>query len=73
MEIVPFICLFFGGLLGLAATVFWVWMLVDCLTNEPSEGNDKLIWALVIILTGWIGALIYLFVRRPTRIEEYGR
>jgi len=56
-------------LLGLAATAFWVWMLIDCATNEPSEGNDKVVWILVIALTGLIGALIYYFVRRPKRLQ----
>ena len=52
---------------GICALAFWVWMLVDCLKNEKPEGNDKIIWTLVIILTNWIGALIYFFVRRPER------
>ena len=56
----------------LGGTVLWIWMLTDCIQHERSEGNDKLIWVLVIVLTGWIGALIYLFVRRPRRIELYG-
>ncbi len=66
------LCFLPFAMIGLAATAFWVWMLVDCLMKEPSEGNDKLIWALVIVLTHWIGALIYYFVRRPQRIEQYG-
>ena len=49
------------------ALAFWIWMLVDCLKHEPPEGNDKMIWVLVIVLTNWIGALIYFFVRRPER------
>jgi hypothetical protein len=57
---------------GVAATIFWIWMLVDCATKEPAEGNDKLTWVLIIVLTHWIGALIYLLVRRPKRIEEFG-
>jgi len=52
---------------------FWIWMLVDCLKNEPAEGNDRITWVLVIALAGWIGALIYLFARRPTRIRQLGR
>lgn len=56
--------------LVIGATILWVWALVDCLTNESSEGNDKLVWALVIVLTNWIGALIYFFVRRPQRENE---
>ena len=60
--------LFFGMMVfGLIAMAFWIWMLIDCLKHESSEGNDKLIWVLVIVLTNWIGALIYFFVRRPER------
>jgi len=58
---------------ALLAMVFWIWMLVDCATKEPSQGNDKIVWILVIILTAWIGALIYFLIRRPERIRENGR
>jgi hypothetical protein len=54
-------------------TIFWIWMLVDCATKEPSTGNDKIVWVLVIVFTHWIGAAIYYFVRRPQRIAETGR
>lgn len=47
----------------------WIWMMVDCLTNEPATGNDRLVWILVIVLGGWIGALVYLLVRRPRRLK----
>ena len=74
MEIFPigFLVVACGFVLTAAAFVFWVWVLIECLTKEPSEGNDKLIWALVIILTHWIGALIYYLVRRPERIRQIG-
>ena len=39
-------------LVGLVGFVLWIWMLVDCASHEPSEGNDKLIWVLIIVLTG---------------------
>ena len=58
--------------IGLGGTILWVWMLVDCATKEPSEGNDKIVWILVIVLTHFIGALIYLLARRPQRIQMYG-
>lgn len=58
--------------LGIGGTVFWVWMIIDCATKEPSGGNDKLIWILVIVFTHWIGALIYLLARRPKRIKQFG-
>jgi cytochrome c oxidase assembly factor CtaG len=74
------ICLFgiecfllaFIALLGLLGFLFWVWMLVDCATNEPSEGNNKVVWILVIVLLHFLGALIYFIFRRPQRIQEQG-
>lgn len=50
--------------------LFWLWMLIDCLTHEPKYGDERLIWVLVIIFTQIIGALIYFFVRRPRRWAE---
>jgi hypothetical protein len=48
-------------------------MLIDCLKHEKSEGNDKLIWVLVIIFGHWLGALVYFFVRRAERLKSSGR
>ena len=60
-------------LIALGLFAFWVWMLVECATKEPGQGNDKVVWIIVIALTNWIGAAIYFFVRRPQRIRECGR
>lgn len=57
-------CLFVG--IGILATAFWVWMLVDALMNEPTT-NEKILWVLVIVFTHVLGALIYFFVRRQGR------
>ena len=54
--------------LGLLGTAFWVWMLLDCAINEPTDGNDKLIWVLIILFAQVIGATLYLLVRRPQRL-----
>ena len=56
--------------LGVLGTIFWVWMLVDCATKEPDEGNSKVVWTLIIVFTHLIGAALYFFVRRPQRREE---
>ena len=67
-KIFPFF--FIGGRgIVILATIFWLWVLVDCLTKEPSTGNDKVAWTLFILLVPFIGALIYYFVRRPERIK----
>lgn len=59
-------------LLALTGTVFWIWMIVECATREPSQGNDKIVWIVIIVFAHWIGALIYFFVRRPQRIARFG-
>ena len=53
-------------IIGLALTVFWIWMLVDCLTSAMPT-NEKILWAVVIVLTHALGALIYFFVKRGNR------
>lgn len=72
LLIIPIVLLLIGGI-GVAGTVLWIWMLIDCATNEPAEGTDKLVWILVILFTHLLGALIYLLVRRPERRRVYGR
>jgi hypothetical protein len=57
----------------LLPSVFWIWSIIDCATKEPSEGNDKIIWILVIVLLNWLGSLIYCIARRPKRIQQVGK
>lgn len=71
MEISSFALLF--PIVVLVLLAFWIWMLVDCATKEPSQGNEKLVWILIILLANWIGAAVYFFVRRPRRKREVGR
>ena len=44
--------------LVLGATIFWIYMIVECATKESSSGNEKLIWILIIIFTHLLGALL---------------
>jgi ABC-type multidrug transport system fused ATPase/permease subunit len=55
--------------LFLLASLFWLWMLVDCAVNESGDGNDKLVWIIIIVFTHFIGAVVYFFFRRPQRFE----
>ena len=57
----------FGGLIGLACFALWIWMLIDCLTNNGIQSSEKVAWVLVIIFLPFLGSLIYLFVGRPKR------
>jgi hypothetical protein len=50
-------------LLALAATIFWIWMLIDCI-SQPMESTEKLIWVLVIIFLHLLGAVLYFVIKR---------
>ncbi len=56
-------------LIGLVAFGLWVWGLVDALAKPDavwqSAGQNKILWVVVIVLAGVIGAVIYLVVARP--------
>ena len=53
---------------GILASVFWIWMLIDCATNKSLDGALKIVWILVILFTHLIGALIYFFVGRSQSV-----
>jgi hypothetical protein len=67
----PLLSVLFGlvgifWLIGLAASIFWIWMLIDALIYEPTTG-EKLLWFLVIFFLHFIGALIYFVLRKSQR------
>ena len=73
MDAIPaFACFGIIVFLALAAQVFWLWMFIECLVKEPSGGNEKLLWALIIFFGNLLGALLYFVIRRNERIEQYG-
>ena len=57
-------------LVVLALVALWVWALVDAI-RVPDDAHyragTKLIWVLVIALTGFVGAAVFLAVGRPAR------
>lgn len=53
-------------IIGILATIFWIWMLIDCLTSSLPAG-EKIVWFLVIFFLHVLGALIYMFVARGRR------
>ena len=42
------------------STIFWLWMLIDCVMNEP----DRFMWLLIISFGNILGALLYFAVRK---------
>lgn len=49
-------------LIGVLFFVMWIMMLVDSATRKFKNDTDKVVWILVIVLLGILGALIYYFV-----------
>lgn len=75
--VAPFFAFIIFGLLALilavGGTIFWIWMLVECLRYESSEGNTRIVWLLVILFLHLLGALLYFLIRRPQRRSELGK
>ena len=53
-------------ILGLIATIFWIWMLVDAATSSLA-GTEKIVWILVILFLHVLGAILYYFIARKPR------
>jgi hypothetical protein len=54
-------------LLLLAAIGFWIWSLVDAIRvpDESFRAGNKVVWVVVIAVTGFLGSVVYLFAGRP--------
>jgi Phospholipase_D-nuclease N-terminal len=55
-------------LVWVAGFILWIWALVDVVRMPDTvrfKTGDKLMWVLVVCLTSFIGAIIYLVVGRP--------
>jgi hypothetical protein len=54
-----------AGAVVVVASIFWIWMLIDAVTNKGIGDGEKIAWVLVILFLHFIGALIYFFIGRP--------
>jgi len=70
MELILFLFVLAAWGFVFALFGFWIWMIIDCATQETFEGNDKVVWMLIVIFLNWLGALIYYFVRRRKRVGQ---
>jgi hypothetical protein len=51
--------------IALAMGVFWLWMLIDVISKQE---KDKIVWLLVILFLGPLGALLHYLIARKTRV-----
>ena len=50
---------------SIIAFVFWILMIIDCVKRKFKDDTEKIVWLLVIIFAGIVGALIYYFIVQP--------
>ncbi|TRZ55165.1 hypothetical protein D4Q76_01015 [archaeon] len=57
--------------------ILWIWMLIDaifangrrlkCKILKDNPDGSKLVWILVIIFAGWVGAVVYYILEKRER------
>jgi len=45
--------------LGIALTVFWIMMIIDCAQRKNLTDGERVVWILVLVFLGFFGASIY--------------
>ncbi|NNJ24933.1 PLD nuclease N-terminal domain-containing protein [Alienimonas chondri] len=53
---------------AILSLVAFVWAIVDIAKREDLDGTMKLVWILVVLFTGVLGAVIYYFVGRSPKV-----
>ena len=56
-------------LVSLVMFVIPIIALIDILRSD-FEGNNKIIWVIVILLTWFLGAILYYFIGRQQKVEK---
>ena len=72
MGVMALTAVFFFWLIGIAAFVFWLWVLIDILKSEFT-GANKIVWLLAVILLPLLGAVLYWFIGREQKVRDEER
>ncbi len=62
----PFGAAFAGAMAIVFAilVIFWIWMIIDAAKRDYRNNVEKIVWLVIVVVGGWIGALIYFIVIR---------
>jgi len=66
----PDIGLIITIILILSFVTFWILALIRIIKNDFSGENERLIWALIVILLPFLGTIIYFAVGRSREIKK---
>jgi|HubBroStandDraft_4_1064222.scaffolds.fasta_scaffold52878_2 hypothetical protein len=68
---------FFFAIIWVAAFVLWILAIIEVVkipdTQFRAVGSEKTVWAIIVILLGIIGALIWFFAKRSEVLAAAGR
>lgn len=71
MDLVaPAYGLIYWQLTGLMFVGFWIYALIDMIRSDFKDQNQKLIWALVLLIVPFFGVFIYLSMSRRTKLRS---
>ena len=54
-------------LVALLLTIFWIWMIVEAITNHALDDTERLVWVLVIFFSHFVGSILYFVLVRNKR------
>ena len=52
---------------AIVLSVFWIMMLIDC---AKREFKDKVVWILIILFAGFIGAILYYYIIKKSKEKK---
>jgi len=50
------------SIIGVLAVIFWIFMFIDCITNQGLQLLNKVIWAVIITVFPFLGPLAYFII-----------
>ena len=62
-SIIPLVVVF--GIMG-----FFIYVLVDILKSEFTNSINKIIWLILVLVTGPLGIVLYFFIGRKQKIQK---
>ena len=62
-SIIPLVVVF--GIMG-----FFIYVLVDILKSEFTNSVNKIIWLILVLVTGPLGIVLYFFIGRKQKIQK---
>ena len=57
-----------GSLISFVGTIFWIVMMIDCLRSQIQHKGR---WMIFMLITNWVGAVVYFFVVRPSILNPF--